>query len=352
MDTIKKITLSAQHKNHSRSGCNRAIRHNITRHRIVDNQGNKSIDKTRTLDNRTFVNTPLDSFLNNVLGPSVELYNTGQKQKSRRTSVEKKVWGDKRNPKPIHEMILSFGNSLDVLKNKGLDISSPNIDTESEEWNIRVNALTDIANCIQEELQPFKIFNMVLHLDEGNPHLHVLFLPVTSSDAKFDKSLSFNKALFNICEYNDINISKNADGEYTAVDAFTKVFDKIIKNLMLDRYNKHSQKTTIRENKREARKALTNKEYKKITEPIIEKFRELEIQQSHLTMLIDRVDLLLDILDDEVKDSILQSIDELDDIKHDAKQFTTNISLHGYLEDSSIHHMLLDLDVTDTDLKI
>ena len=44
-------------------------------------------------------------------------------------------------------------------------------------------ALTEFAESFQERNPHLRVFNMVLHMDEATPHLHVDFVPVATGQS-------------------------------------------------------------------------------------------------------------------------------------------------------------------------
>lgn len=339
MKDMKELTLTAQHARYDRNGVMRVLRHVQTIPRLEDTHGNDKIDKKRTHLNEEFVNIPLGEFLHMELSDSVARYNERQKQKSRRITLEDKVFNDKRNKEPIHELVLAYGNVLDLLVDEGLDIDDSNIEIGGDEWNVRVKALREIASNLSNILPSFKFFNVTLHLDESNPHIHALFVPITDTDSNFNKSLSFNNALLSICESEELFYQTNKNGEPLASDIFKQVIDSYLKTEMMDVYNRISPIRAVRPQKRSARKALTEKEYKKVLKPFHDKFDEIRGALLDSQSMMERIQQLLKILENQVDAKLQAQIDEmLLEIEQRQLKLDTEEILFGLAEDLNLQN--------------
>ncbi|QSE64748.1 plasmid recombination protein [Lactococcus cremoris] len=157
---------------------------------------NKNIDLERSKDNIIYVQEDLQKVYHQLFDASVAQYNQTQKRKDRKII---NYYLTVKNNQKIHEqkeMILAIGNSED-LKKEGKEFKCPFYRTP--EWQKREKALDYLASDLQKKQENFpnlKIYNLVLHLDEDNPHLHLNFVPFTTQAKKgIKKQVSMNGAL-------------------------------------------------------------------------------------------------------------------------------------------------------------
>lgn len=170
-----------------------SITHN---NRTIHHHQNPNIDVARSAQNIIYCHTDIKTMYHQLFDASVSDYNQKQKRKDRRIldyyqSVKSKVKIDEQK-----EMIIAIGKG-DDLKNEATLL---NCDFhETSEWQKRKQALHAMAESFQQDPLLFPnlaFYNMVLHLDEDNPHLHVNFIPFTTKAKKGPKKqVSMNGAL-------------------------------------------------------------------------------------------------------------------------------------------------------------
>lgn len=312
------ITISTPHLSHCKRSSQRALRHNRTDDRLVDHHENDNIDITRTQNNIEFVNVrDLDEFVYQTFKPQIDDYNESQKVKSRRiTNIMDKITSDKRNPKPFHSLVIAIGSSLDMRK----DTLNPTIDTEDKkggnldvygkEWGVRRSTLKSVAEILPRLLREFKFYNITLHVDEDNPHLHAEYIP------KVGFSWSHAKALNKICDDFDLPVRKNANGEPLTTSAFDQVFNHLIKDEVLEYYRiyKKDQSITLdKPLKKDIKRSLSMQEWRSVASSINEvtfKWYQLmlekkavldeaikKLQDLSISLSVEQEELMSDILD-------------------------------------------------------
>ena len=135
------------------------------------------MDVSRTKDNVTFVDQPIDQAYNEIFGAAVERYNAKQKRADRRisTSYFEHAFNRKTPPpyvvtsadkrKSFYEDVVQIGTMDDT------GVGSP-------DGHIAAECLTEYANGFATRNPNFHVFFSALHLDERTPHLHIDYIPV------------------------------------------------------------------------------------------------------------------------------------------------------------------------------
>ena len=136
-----------------------------------------NVDVSRTKDNVTFVDQPIDQAYNEIFGAAVERYNAKQKRADRRisTSYFEHAFNRKTPPpyvvtsadkrKSFYEDVVQIGTMDDT------GVGSP-------DGQIAAECLTEYVKGFAARNPNFHIFFSVLHLDERTPHLHIDYIPV------------------------------------------------------------------------------------------------------------------------------------------------------------------------------
>ena len=136
-----------------------------------------NVDVSRTKDNVTFVDQPIDQAYNEIFGAAVERYNAKQKRADRRisTSYFEHAFNRKTPPpyvvtsadkrKSFYEDVVQIGTMDDT------GVGSP-------DGQIAAECLTEYVKGFAARNPNFHVFFSALHLDERTPHLHIDYIPV------------------------------------------------------------------------------------------------------------------------------------------------------------------------------
>ena len=136
-----------------------------------------NVDVSRTKDNVTFVDQPIDQAYNEIFGAAVERYNAKQKRADRRisTSYFEHAFNRKTPPpyvvtspdkrKSFYEDVVQIGTMNDT------GVGSP-------DGQIAAECLTEYVKGFAARNPNFHVFFSALHLDERTPHLHIDYIPV------------------------------------------------------------------------------------------------------------------------------------------------------------------------------
>lgn len=154
------------------------VRHN-NREFITEN-----VDEERTGNNITYVKMSLEDAYEKCFGKAVEDYNATQKRKDRKIeSYMEQVRHSKNGEKLFYENVVQIGDKYDTQVGSGSDEKAKEV-------------LDQYAKDFQKRNPNLCVFNMVMHLDEQTPHLHIDYIPVaTEYERGLQTRNSLDKAL-------------------------------------------------------------------------------------------------------------------------------------------------------------
>lgn len=164
---LRSISFNQSHKS--------SISHN-NRENI---HGNPGIDPARSDENIYFVQKDIQNVYKKVFQESVDAYNKKQKRNDRK--IQDYYEKIKKSEK-VHEQ-----RELVVAIGEGKD--DPMCREEKKA------ALQRYAEAFQERNPNLAVYNMVLHNDEANPHLHINYVPHFTSSRGLTKRVGMDRAL-------------------------------------------------------------------------------------------------------------------------------------------------------------
>ena len=130
-----------------------------------------NVDRERSEQNIVFVNEDLKRTYNNLFGEALETYNAGKKKTRDKIPDYYEHIRKSKQEKLFHEAIFQIGNLNDC-------------GCGTEGGQRAAEALTAFAKTFQERNPHLYVFNMVLHMDEATPHLHVDYIPVATEQTR------------------------------------------------------------------------------------------------------------------------------------------------------------------------
>ena len=130
-----------------------------------------NVDRERSEQNIVFVNEDLKRTYNNLFGEALETYNAGKKKTRDKIPDYYEHIRKSKQEKLFHEAIFQIGNLNDC-------------GCGTEGGQRAAEALTAFAKTFQERNPHLHVFNMVLHMDEATPHLHVDYIPVATGQTR------------------------------------------------------------------------------------------------------------------------------------------------------------------------
>ena len=130
-----------------------------------------NVDRSRTEQNVTFCNDNLKQVYHEIFDEALAAYNAKKKKTRDKIPDYYEHIRQGKQEKLFHEAIFQIGNLDDC------GCGSPGGERAAA-------ALKDFAESFQERNPHLRVFNMVLHMDEATPHLHVDFVPVATEQSR------------------------------------------------------------------------------------------------------------------------------------------------------------------------
>lgn len=158
---------------------NQSHKSSISHNNRENVHGNPGIDPSRLEENMYFVQKDIRDVYQEVFQEAVDTYNKKQKRKDRK--IQDYYEKIKKSEK-VHEQ-----RELVVAIGEGKD--DPMCRKEKKE------TLQRYAEAFQERNPNLAVYNMVLHDDEANPHLHINYVPHFASSRGLTKRVGMDRAL-------------------------------------------------------------------------------------------------------------------------------------------------------------
>jgi hypothetical protein len=157
---------------------NQSHKSNMSHNNRENTFGNPDIDKNKTHLNIEYVRKSIQGVYEEIFDESVKEYNANQKRADRKIGdYYTKIHNDSKTHEQ-RELIVAVGKKDDAI--------------DSEKKKI----ILDIyAKQFQATNPNLAVYNMVLHLDEANPHLHINYVPNFESSKGLKKRVGMDKAL-------------------------------------------------------------------------------------------------------------------------------------------------------------
>ncbi|MED3542179.1 plasmid recombination protein [Bacillus toyonensis] len=141
--------------------------------------GNPGIDPARLHENIYFVQKDIRSVYKDVFQEAVDKYNEKQKRNDRKIDdYYNKVHKDDKTHEQ-RELVVAIGEGKDDPKYR----------------KAKKEALKRYAEAFQERNPNLAVYNMVLHDDEANPHLHINYVPNFESSRGLTRRVGMDRAL-------------------------------------------------------------------------------------------------------------------------------------------------------------
>lgn len=140
--------------------------------------GNPDIDKGRIQENIYYVQKSIQEVYADVFDNAIEEYNKKQNRKDRKIeNYYEKVHKDSKTHEQ-RELVIAVGKKDDEI-----------------DQGTKKEILDQYAKKFQEENPNLAVYNMVLHLDEANPHLHINYVPNFESTRGLQRRVGMDRAL-------------------------------------------------------------------------------------------------------------------------------------------------------------
>lgn len=130
-----------------------------------------NVDRSRTEQNVTYCNDDLKQIYHEIFDEALAAYNAKKKKTRDKITDYYEHIRQGKQEKVFHEAIFQIGNLEDC------GCGSPGGERAAA-------VLKEFAESFQERNPHLRVFNMVLHMDEATPHLHVDFIPVATEQSR------------------------------------------------------------------------------------------------------------------------------------------------------------------------
>ncbi|RWS38634.1 mobilization protein [Bacillus mycoides] len=141
--------------------------------------GNPGIDPSRLDENIYFVQKDIRSVYKDVFQEAVDKYNEKQKRNDRKIDdYYDKIHKDDKTHEQ-RELVVAVGEGKDDPKYR----------------EAKKEALKQYAEAFQKRNPNLAVYNMVLHNDEANPHLHINYVPNFESSRGLTRRVGMDRAL-------------------------------------------------------------------------------------------------------------------------------------------------------------
>lgn len=136
----------------------------------------KNVDLSRTKDNITFIQIPIERAYETLFGAAVERYNAKQKRKDRK--IHNGYFEYQFNHKISPNVITSADKRKSFYEDVVQIGSKDDTGVGTADAEKAIVCLKEYINGFQTRNPNFYVFNAVLHVDEATPHLHIDYIPV------------------------------------------------------------------------------------------------------------------------------------------------------------------------------
>lgn len=130
-----------------------------------------NVDRSRSGQNVTFCNEDLKKVYHELFDEALAAYNAKKKKTRDKIPDYYEHIRQSKQEKLFHEAIFQIGNLTDC------GCGSPGGERAAA-------VLKEFAESFQERNPHLRVFNMVLHMDEATPHLHVDYIPVATEQSR------------------------------------------------------------------------------------------------------------------------------------------------------------------------
>ncbi|MFJ7819826.1 plasmid recombination protein [Bacillus toyonensis] len=141
--------------------------------------GNPGIDPSRLDENIYFVQKDIRSVYKDVFQEAVDKYNEKQKRNDRKIQDYYDKIHKNEKTHEQRELVVAVGEGKDDPKYR----------------EAKKEALKQYAEAFQERNPNLVVYNMVLHDDEANPHLHINYVPNFESSRGLTRRVGMDRAL-------------------------------------------------------------------------------------------------------------------------------------------------------------
>ncbi len=131
----------------------------------------KNVDGERSKRNKVYVKENIKKVYHALFDEALEAYNAKQTRADRRIDNYYEKIRTSKQEKLFHELIVQIGNKDDTNCNMLESVYAQ-------------SALNEYMTGFQQRNPNLQVFNAVMHLDEGTPHLHIDYVPFSTENKR------------------------------------------------------------------------------------------------------------------------------------------------------------------------
>ena len=269
----------------------------------------ENVDKDRIGWNVTYVKQPLEEAYDILFSEAVREYNAKQTRKDRKKdNYMNDIRNSRNNEKLYYENLVQIGKMSDT----GVLDENGNL---SEQAALAKEVLDEYARTFQERNPNLYVFNMVMHMDEATPHLHIDYIPVAHG---YKTGMSTRNSLTKA--YQEMGIGKalsRTDNETVHWQIRERAY---IEDLCKERGIEITALGIDRDD-------YTIPEFKEAMRAVEDKEAEIEILQSQMDETQDLIKSLEEDIDNNV-DLIKEQNEYLSDLKEQVHEATSLLDIY------------------------
>ncbi len=142
----------------------------------------KNVDAARTCENVIYKSENLQEVYHRLFDKALKEYNSKKRSNEKIPDYYEHIKNGKQE-KLFYEAVVQFG-----------DIESCGL--KSDNWKTAKEMLDEYVKAFEKRNPNMKVFNVVLHLDEATPHLHIDFVPICTNQSRgLSTRVSLKRAL-------------------------------------------------------------------------------------------------------------------------------------------------------------
>lgn len=225
----------------------------------------ENVDANRTHLNVSYCNKDIRKVYDDLFGEALKRYNDKQKRADRKIDDYYEKICNSKQEKPFYEIILQIGDK-------------DNMSSFDENGELAKKILDNYFDTFEERNPYLKVFSAHLHMDEATPHLHIDFVPFTTSSKRgLDTRVSLKQALaaqgFEGGTRSDTEWNQWVSSEKSALAFFMKEH-----GIEWEQKGTHEKHLSVLDFKKQERTA----ELEKLESEIAEKKDEFEMYQDRI----------------------------------------------------------------------
>ncbi|MDF2085668.1 plasmid recombination protein [Bacillus pseudomycoides] len=248
--------------------------------------GNPGIDPSRLEENIYFVQKDIRSVYKDVFQEAVDKYNEKQKRNDRKIDdYYDKIHKDDKTHEQ-RELVVAIGEGKDDPMYRGA----------------KKEALKRYAEAFQERNPNLVVYNMVLHDDEANPHLHINYVPNFESSRGLTRRVGMDRALQQqgvegtgrklIAYWRELETAYIEQLAKEHIPNFERANVGSHKYMKVRQYKEYAEAKSIIENQVQEKETQLQVAKKSLESDVVDKYKELEIIKQQVESESEKLQLI------------------------------------------------------------